>query len=68
MEDDGVTNVGGEENRSYICGQVADPCLEEVIFHGPFHEVTGDGGFGDFLIVLDRFVIIARDGGEIGHL
>ena len=47
-------------------GEVADAGFEEVIFDGPFHEVVGDAGLGDFFVVADGFVVVAFEGGEVG--
>ena len=45
---------------------MADAGFEEVIFDGPFHQVVGDAGAGDFFVVGDGFVVVCLEGGEVG--
>jgi hypothetical protein len=40
--------------------------LQEVILHGPFHQVAVDGRLGDLLVVLNPFIVVALEGGEVG--
>ena len=54
----GGDHVGG--------GEVADAGFEEVVFHGPFHQIVGDAGAGDFFVVGDGFVVVGFEGGEVG--
>lgn len=45
---------------------MAYAALQEVILHGPFHQVAVDGRLGDLFVVLNRFVVVALEGGEVG--
>lgn len=45
---------------------MADSCFQEVVLHGPFHQLVADGRPGYFFVVFDRFVVVALEGGEVG--
>lgn len=47
---------------------MADASFQEVVFYGILHQVIIYGGFGDTLEVLDRFVVITLEGGEVRDL
>lgn len=43
---------------SYLGGKVTDTGLQEVIFHGPLHQLVVDGLAGDALVVVDGLVVV----------
>ena len=47
---------------------MAHPCLEEVVFDRPLHQLVADGRARHFLVVRDRFVVVAFQGREVRHL
>ena len=42
--------------------------FQEVLFYRPLHEVTIDRRFGDFLVVLDRLVVVFLERCQISDL
>lgn len=57
-----------ENLLTYLCCEVADSCLQEVVFDRPLHEVVSDGLTSNALIVRDRLVVVPFEGSQISHL
>lgn len=53
---------------TYPRGEVADASLEEIVLDRPLHQVVVDGRLADTLVLLNRLVVVALDGGQIGDL
>lgn len=52
-----------------VCAQVADTCLEKILFDGPAHEVVVNGRLCDFFVEGDSVVVVlAFESNEIGRL
>jgi hypothetical protein len=47
---------------------MADAGLEEVLLDAVPHQVVVDGLLGDLLVVLDGFVVVAFEGGDVCDL
>lgn len=52
---------------TYLCGEMADTCLQEVILHRPLHQVVIDGLTPDALVVVDGLVVVRFQGGQVCH-
>ena len=46
---------------------MAESGLEKVILDGPLHEVVGDRGACNLLVVFDGFIVIAFEGCDVGN-
>lgn len=57
-----------QRKGTYICCEMADSCLQEVVFHRPLHQVVVDGRLAHLLVLLDRLVVVTFDGCQIGNL
>lgn len=53
---------------SYLGGKVTDTGLQEVIFHGPLHQLVVDGLAGDALVVVDGLVVVLVHRRQVRHL
>lgn len=45
---------------------MADAGFEKVIFDRPFHEIISNGDGGDFVVVLDSFVVVTVESCDVG--
>ena len=52
--------------RTYVGREMTHAGFEEIVLDGPLHQVVADGRLGDFLVVLDGFVVVALHGSEVG--
>lgn len=54
--------------KAYLGSEVADACLQEVVLHGPLHEVVVDGLSANALVVVDGLVVVPFQSGQVCHL
>jgi hypothetical protein len=47
---------------------MADTGLQEVVFHGPLHQLVVNGLVGDALVVVDGLVVVLVHRGQVRHL
>jgi hypothetical protein len=54
--------------KTNLGGKVTDTGLQEVVLHGPFHQLVGNGLAGDALVVVDGLVVVLIHCGQVRHL
>lgn len=52
----------------YLCSEVADACLQQIVLHGPLHQAVVDGLSANALVVVDALVVVPFQGGQVCHL